>query len=346
MVLVTGNKKIIKAGSSDVITVTKDVPKLNLSAGDYVDVALMAHSESSSDVMRILQYYDNGLYEFSNAFWIPEQPNADSSQYINPYVAARADMVEILFHIIRQHLDHYVRDLGENQGYGFYYNEGLGSFIRTAPDLEENEVNNSWWSFVFKERITLGFLKFVLDDLPITNSVLKQTANLSKEIDDLIDKYDNILSGEPSEETICSRIKAFNNEWDLYQDELLKESGMYVEVVTNKPLYDDSGALFTWGPSVITEFGISRAIVESRLKQEMNGLVSDDSLVADPDYRVFGPFSEDDATEFSKYLEIGINLNFDYTNYDRMFDWCEQQSSEYRKVHGYDCCGFKGADKY
>ena len=36
MTSVSGTKKVVKAGSSDVITVTKDISKLGISAGDEV----------------------------------------------------------------------------------------------------------------------------------------------------------------------------------------------------------------------------------------------------------------------------------------------------------------------
>ena len=96
---VAGVRKPIKAGSSDVITVTKDLQSLGLETGDEVCFWLSKNTPENDRILRIVTLSESGEYDIMNGLWLKLQSKNeydDPSKYLDEESIAVVDDLETI----------------------------------------------------------------------------------------------------------------------------------------------------------------------------------------------------------------------------------------------------------
>lgn len=328
MPLVTGNKRIVKAGSSDVITVTKDISKLGLEVGDNVDVVLSYPSGSSDSLMHILEFYNSEDYIITNGAWINSSGLDDGMS--NPDTMKKTDAAEKLFNDVSSTLYDFLMRYTKERGYAFYHDNTLGSFIRTVPRGDSSKLSS--FELFSRSFIALDFIKAIFDRFNIQEASLHQLSELYNQLNDVIEVYADIFSSCETGGDFNELLESKNDEWDEFYQQTFGSAGYFVIIATSKPLKNEGGEITFWYPEVGVRYSKFSKSLTMDLDARLRDLADSEGCIDfDPKnwYRVFGPMDERQATQFANYLDMWVRLNVGNHDERQILDWSENQFEEY-----------------
>lgn len=332
MTSVSGTKKVVKAGSSDVITVTKDISKLGISAGDEVSVRLAPPSKEESELLNIMNLSETGIYDIFNRKWIcdydADEQLDDPSRFIGTDRMVKIDYLETMYELVIGTLMDYLKS---NQEFSFFFfSEETRSFVRTFPRDFDGEIRDER-DKLNCQRLVLEFIYEILKQTGMEKSGLFQASDLVGSVADVLVAFGDILDNLP-ERSYSERLQVLNEEWQQRRKALDSIVGTFViPIVYNA--YEDYEDCAADLPKVRVVKTYSKSAIEKSLDSELAFL--DKGLPSSRQhYRMLGPIPEDKAEAFAEYLRMGINLNFNPWEAEGILEWCEDQFDEYMRKIG------------
>lgn len=332
---ISSNKKIIKSGTSEAITITKDAEVLDKHQGDELLVRLSVPSTRTIIADRLADAYLGCVYKPRNSI-VPAFEVLDSSapvqfeeedvfaaeQASNLYVQA----IQALDLIMDDYVD---RDLLE-------FDSELGSYERFVPkvdtikrslyDDEEKKIRLE----IRKCLIWLKYVQLVLSGPDSIRTPFKMTGDPLRHITEAIHVCQSALMKHGDD--LREYIRKENIEWGIRQAAILDKDGYYVVVKVLRgslasftdDQYEESVKM-----DVIHSFSYDQ--LDSAMSEEMAKMAKSNRNGARYDYQIYGPFLENDAKQFKEYLYIGVKLNFKAYDSSSIFEWCRNQSEQYKQ---------------
>lgn len=321
-----GTKKVVKAGSSDAITLTKDIQPLGIAAGDEVSVRIAKPSEENDRILNIVRLIEDGDYDVTNRTWLrlPSRFEYDDpANYIDEESIAVVDDLESIQLIIMDILHRYI--LSCNTSRLFYYSDELNSFVRTFDRRNKgcDSLSRTVRGKLRFEVLLFDFVYDLLDDIGVEQSPLSETRGLYDSLTKLLSTYSDIIDSYLDDDQLEARVDMFNAEWDNRQEALSKIAGTFIVVIQNYYVTNGRDCDY-WEYEVRTVESYSRSLMIHGIENELADEASiDDNYVFN--FRTFGPLDEDSAERFAEYLRMGIKLNMSRSDVVEVFDWCEDQ---------------------
>ena len=323
---VAGVRKPIKAGSSDVITVTKDLQSLGLETGDEVCFWLSKNTPENDRILRIVTLSESGEYDIMNGLWLKLQSKNeydDPSKYLDEESIAVVDDLETIQHTIFEVLNKYLKE--RNTSGLFYYSDELNSFVRTFDRRNKgcDSLSRTVRDKLRFEVLLFDFVYDLLDDIGVEQSPLSETRGLYDSLTKLLSTYSDIIDSYLDDDQLEARVDMLNAEWDNRQEALSKIAGTFIVVIQNYYVTNGRDCDY-WEYEVRTVESYSRSLMIHGIENELADEASiDDNYVFN--FRTFGPLDEDSAERFAEYLRMGIKLNMSRSDVDEVFDWCDDQ---------------------
>lgn len=321
-----GTKKVVKAGSSDAITLTKDIQPLGIAAGDEVSVRIAKPSEENDRILNIVRLIEDGDYDVTNRTWLrlPSRFEYDDpANYIDEKSIAFVDDLESIQLIIMDILHRYI--LSCNTSRLFYYSDELNSFVRTFDRRNKgcDSLSRTVRDKLRFEVLLFDFVYDLLDDIGVEQSPLSETRGLYDSLTKLLSTYSDIIDSYLDDDQLEARVDMLNAEWDNRQEALSKIAGTFIVVIENRFEETDEFA-----PShdfeVRTVESYSRSLMIHGIENELE----DEASLNDAysySFSTYGPLDEDSAVKLADYLEMGIKLNLPHADFAEVDAWCENQ---------------------
>lgn len=328
MASVTGVKKSIKAGSSDVITVTKDLQSLKLSPGEEVCVWMARPTLENQAILKILDLSDKGEYGIMNRQWLLLANNNqfdDPSNYLDEETIAEIDDLETIQHTMLEVLNKFLKARC-NSGL-FYYSDELSSFVRTFEPIGKgsNGSTRTDRDKVRFESLVLDFIYDLLYRLHMNKSPLRETRGMVESLEKARSTYRDLLQSDPDDGTLRSRLDILNTEWENRQKAIARIYGTFIVIIDLVVEHGDGLRHKLRPTEVRLQNTYSRNLLNRSIASELDYLKTQSNQPMFPSFKVLGPMKEGSADVLADYLRMGIQLNFpDGPSYE-MFSWCENQ---------------------
>ena len=325
---VTGVRKSIKAGSSDVITVTKDLQALGLSAGDEVCFWLSKHTPDNERTLKIIDLFESGDYDIMNGRWLmlPSKNDYDNpSNYLDEESIAVVDDLETIQHTIFEVLNKYLKE--RNSSNLFYYSDELHSFVRIFQRIGKgsNDTTRTNRDKLRYELLTLEFVLALLMRLHMNKSPLQETRSLIASTEAVLKTYSDLIDGELSDDVLDTRLDALNTEWGNRQKAIAKVAGTFLVILDTIVEAGTRLAHPIRPVEIRLENTYSVSLLENLLLGEMEYNRQQSEGSKEFAYKILGPLDEESARVLADYLRMGVQLNFPNGPSNEMLSWCENQ---------------------
>lgn len=325
---VTGVRKPIKAGSSDVITVTKDLQSLGLAAGDEVCFWLSRPSPENERTLKIVSLSESGEYDIMNGLWLmlpSKNEYDDPSRYLDEESIAVVDDLETIQHMTFEVLNKYIKE--RNTSGLFYYSDELRSFVRTFRRIGKGS-NDSTRTNRDKLRYELLILEFILALLlrvHMNKSPLMETRGIIVSMESTLRTYSDLIDGDLDDDSLDSRLSALNTEWDNRQKAIASMAGTFIVIIDTIVEAGTSSAHPIRPVDIRLENTYSARLLESIVLGEIEFNRQQGEGSREYAYKILGPLDEESARSLAEYLRMGVQLNFPNGPSNEVLSWCENQ---------------------
>lgn len=325
---VAGVRKPIKAGSSDVITVTKDLQSLGLETGDEVCFWLSKNTPENDRILRIVTLSESGEYDIMNGLWLKLQSKNeydDPSKYLDEESIAVVDDLETIQHTIFEVLNKYLKE--RNTSGLFYYSDELRSFVRTSERVGKgsNDSTRTNRDKLRYELLVLEFILALLQRVHMNKSPLLETRSTIVSIEAALKTYSDLIDGDLDDDSLDSKLSVLNTEWDNRQKAIASMAGTFI-VILDTIVEAGTRLAHPIRPVEISlENTYSASLLENLVLSEIEFNRQQSEGSTDYAFKILGPLDEDSARTLAEYLRMGVQLNFPNGPSNEMLSWCENQ---------------------
>lgn len=333
---VSSNKKIIKSGTSEAITITKEAEILDKHQGDELLVRFSVPSTRTIIADRLADAFLNGGYRPRNSTVSVSEVvyTTDPGQFeeedvfeVEQVSKLYNQVIETLDLIMGEYVDEdllaFDSEIGKYEHY-IYHDEK----VKPSPyDDEEKKIRLD----LRKTMIWFRFVQLILSncDNPI-RTPFKMTGDPQRRITEAIHVCESALRKHGDD--LREFIRKENIEWGIRQAAILDKDGYYVVVkVLRGSLASFTDDQYEESVKMDVIHSFSYEQLEATMSEEMSKMARSNRNGSRYDYQIYGPFLENDAKQFKEYLYIGVKLNFKAYDSSSIFEWCRNQAEQYKQ---------------
>ena len=325
---VTAEKKVVRVGTSDSITVTRDISQIGVSAGERVNVRISVPSDEVDDMNHMLDLISTGEYVHTNRDWVHFYPDDDWYLPAKPGddIVARMDSLEDLHKTVHKVLHGFILDRVVEPYVG--YDDGIGSFVRSIQNLP-NEP--SLPDRLEEELLFLDFISELFVNSDLMDTKLLATFDVFNTIEKVRSMYNDILAQDVNIMDAC--IDALNVDFHERQKALNMIVGHYVVITSFFEMYRNGNIKEYLEPEVQVRHTYSLDSLEKIVDAEFSSQELESASMVGHESLFLGPMDEGPATSFAQYIVVAIGMHSESLETSRLFEWCNEQYERFIEIN-------------